>query len=671
MIFKDLLINVSILVLLSYLYSLTLRYFKTPSIRFKIIVGIQFGVMAILSMVFSINIDQGVIFDGRSVILSIAGFFGGFYTAIIASIIAAAYRIIIGGGGTATGLIVIATTSSLGVIFRHLRKKKITEIKLYESLAFGFVTHIIVIAIFFTLPREVLPTVIKHIWIPFLTIFPFATVVIFHILADQIRKLENEHALEASEIKYRSLVEQSITGIYLFSRDKYIYVNNRFAEIFGYTVDEVISTLRPEDVVSIEDVEVARKNIDKRLSGEIGSIHYFVRGRHKKGIPLWVEIHGSRILLGGEYVISGTILDITDRVSAEKALRENEERLRLVLRSTNQGAYDYDMKTGRILVDDSYALMLGYEPDTFTETMDKWIERLHPDDRADAVQSFQDYLDGSRSEYNSEFRMRKANGEYTWILSIGKIISFSGDGLPSRFIGTHLDINQRKTMQLALEQSEKEIMVSMITGEDNERKRIAKEIHDGLGQNLTAASLNFNSIREKIGSLGPGITDQFNTGMEFLKSAIEESRYIAHNLMPQMIVDFGLVVSLKTLLRNIEKTSGCKVSFFENLKETRLDNMKELNLYRIAQEALSNILKHSDASTINLQLTLHKSLITLLIEDNGSGFAYSMETPASGMGLTNIRNRVMAIGGSYTIDSTPGKGTSILVEVELNGDRHE
>ena len=665
MIFKQLLINVSLLILLSYFYSLTIRYIKVTSVWFRPVLGVQFGVMAIMSMIFSISIDHGVIFDGRSIILSIAGFFGGAYAAIIASAIAITYRVIIGGGGMLTGILVIISTSALGVIFRLTRERKISEIRAFESLVFGLITHIIVVAIFFTLPKEVLPIVIHHIWLPFLTVFPLGTVVIFQILSDQVRKFENEKALERSEVRFRSLVEQSITGVYMFSRERYIYCNHRFAEIFGYTVEEVLTTLKPTDVIHEKDIGAAEANIEKRLSGKEENIHYFARGRHKLGKPIWVEIHGGRIKIDNQYYISGTVLDITDRVVAEQALRENEERLRLVLKSTNQGAYDFDMKSGVIHVDESYATMLGFDPVTFDESFERWQERLHPDDRERTVKSFNDYLDGKAPEYSTEFRMQKADGEYTWILSVGKIIRFSGEGLPERFLGTHFDINQRKTLQLALEKSEHERVISMILGEDNERKRIAKEIHDGLGQNLMAASLNLNSIAGKVKKLGNDVTDKFENGQRLLTSAIEESRFIAHNLMPQMIVEFGLVEALKTLLGNIEKASGCKISFFENFKGKRLDNTIELNLYRIAQEALSNTLRHSDATVINIHLTRHENLISLMVEDNGNGFDFSPDSTIAGMGLTNIRNRAIAIGGNYTIDSTPGKGTSILVETEI------
>lgn len=665
MILKQLLINVSLLILLSYFYSLTIRYMRTSSIWFRVVLGVMLGVLSVLSMIFSIRLSHGVIFDGRSIILSIAGFFGGIYTAAIASVIAIVYRIIIGGGGTLTGISVILVSSVLGVIYRYIRKQDVLNVRHGDSLAFGFITHIVVVTIFFTLPRDVIPQVIQSIWLPFLTIFPLTTMVIFYILTDQMKKLRNETALEISEARYRALVEQSITGIYMFNKDGYLYVNQRFAEMFGYTVEEVLRDLKPTDVVDRRDVKLSDANIEKRFSGEMDNIHYFVRGRHKDNRPMWIEIHGSRIEIDKEMVITGTILDITDRIIAEQALRENEERLRLVLKSTNQGAYDYDLRSGNIVVDESYALMLGYDPDYFIETAEAWQERLHPDDREEVVTAFSDYLDGRIPEYNIEFRMRKRDGEYMWILSMGKITSFSGDGHPARFIGTHLDINQRKTMQLALEESEREILISMIRGEDNERKRIAREMHDGLGQNLTAVSLNLNSIKEKVEQLGGNVSEKFNAGLGFLKLAMDESRNIAHNLMPQMIVDFGLVESLRTLLKNIEKASGCEVTFYENMNDRRLDQEVELNLYRIAQEGLSNILKHSDATRINLHLTLHNNLVTLMLEDNGAGFSQESDSVTAGMGLTNIRNRVLSVGGRYTIDSTSGKGTSILIEIEF------
>jgi len=117
------------------------------------------------------------------------------------------------------------------------------------------------------------------------------------------------------------LVEQSLTGIYIFEKEKFIYVNKRFCEIFGYSEEEILNDLKPTDVVTREEVATASENIDKRLKGDVDSVRYTARGKHKEGRTLWIEIHGTHIKYEGNDVITGTVLDITER-------RLNEERIK-------------------------------------------------------------------------------------------------------------------------------------------------------------------------------------------------------------------------------------------------------------------------------------------------------------------------------------------------------
>jgi PAS domain S-box-containing protein len=148
------------------------------------------------------------------------------------------------------------------------------------------------------------------------------------------------------------------------------------------------------------------------------------------------------------------VRDITDRKRAEAKLAENEERLRLALSSANQGLYDQNVQTGKTVVSPEYATMLGYDPETFIETNAKWIERLHPDDYQRVSQVYLDYVSGKIDEYKVEFRQRTQDGNWKWILSLGKIVAWDENREPLRMLGTHSDISDRKAIEEALRQSE-------------------------------------------------------------------------------------------------------------------------------------------------------------------------------------------------------------------------
>ena len=132
------------------------------------------------------------------------------------------------------------------------------------------------------------------------------------------------------------------------------------------------------------------------------------------------------------------------RRETEEALRESEERLRLALSAAQQGLFDLDLRTGKAVVSPEYATMLGYDPRTFSESIDDWIERMHPDDRESVGAAFREYIDGKRPNYRVEFRQRTFAGDYKWILSLGKVVERTAEGTPVRLLGTRTDITERK-----------------------------------------------------------------------------------------------------------------------------------------------------------------------------------------------------------------------------------
>ena len=166
---------------------------------------------------------------------------------------------------------------------------------------------------------------------------------------------------------------------------------------------------------------------------------------------------GTGEMLGVVVVLS----DQTARYATRRALAESEERLRLALRSANQGLYDLNVQTGDAMVTPEYATMLGYDAATFRETNTAWIERLHPDDHDRVTAAYADYISGKSTEYRVEFRQRTKSGNWCWILSLGRVVARTPDGQPSRMLGTHTDINERKLNEEALRRSERDLAITL------------------------------------------------------------------------------------------------------------------------------------------------------------------------------------------------------------------
>ncbi|NLJ42684.1 MAG: sensor histidine kinase [Bacteroidales bacterium] len=211
--------------------------------------------------------------------------------------------------------------------------------------------------------------------------------------------------------------------------------------------------------------------------------------------------------------------------------------------------------------------------------------------------------------------------------------------------------------------SEKRVINAIITTEENERKRFAKDLHDGLGPLLSTVKMSLSALDKRI-------TDQ--TGTEILNNtnhlvneAINTLKDISNNLSPHILSNFGLSSALSAFVAKVNKTKAIEIDFKSNMENVRLETEKEVVVYRAACELINNSIRHSGASRIEIDLNKHEKFITLQFYDNGRGFDTSAleNEDTKGMGLSNIDTRVRSVDGVFILESTPGKGTSALIKI--------
>lgn len=341
------------------------------------------------------------------------------------------------------------------------------------------------------------------------------------------------------------------------------------------------------------------------------------------------------------------------------ALEESKATYYYALEASNDCIWDWNLDTDTIKLSVGLYKMLGYEPDEFPQNREEIHKRTHPDDLGS--RGDEDYVSQFRKKkqrfVQNEYRMRTKSGDYKWFRVKSQVVEQNENNEASRVVGTHTDITAEKIKNY-------EIMEAVLKTEDSERRRIAKDIHDGLQQTLTISMLNFEYLKKEVQSLGEEAQSKFNVGCEYLHKSIIDSRVVAYSLMPQAILDFGLASSCENLVELMNKTIDRTLfSFIHNFGEKRIDNQQiEITLYRIVQEAINNIIKHAKATNVDIQLKNYDDIILLTIEDNGVGF--EMETVKLGLGLKNIQNRLEPINGLFEINSRPEQGTTIIVEIE-------
>jgi signal transduction histidine kinase len=229
--------------------------------------------------------------------------------------------------------------------------------------------------------------------------------------------------------------------------------------------------------------------------------------------------------------------------------------------------------------------------------------------------------------------------------------------------GQALKIAESEVDELLHEQELKSVE-SMFIGQERERKRIAEELHDRLGGMLSTLKLHYSSVERQITELSESVTDQYIKARDIIDETAEEVRRISHDLYSGTLVDYGLIAAIEQLEETLENVGGPDFFWDLNNMDQRLDSELEINLYRIIQEGVSNILKHAQAQKVTVQLTRYQDSADLVIEDDGRGFDTKQD--AKGIGLKNLNSRVERLNGQLTIDSARGRGTILIIQIPLS-----
>jgi signal transduction histidine kinase len=224
------------------------------------------------------------------------------------------------------------------------------------------------------------------------------------------------------------------------------------------------------------------------------------------------------------------------------------------------------------------------------------------------------------------------------------------------------DLHQQHIREL---EKDKQLVAvdSMLKGQEEERSRLAKDLHDGLGGLLSGVKFSLINMKDNL-IITPDNMAVFERSLDMIDTSIKELRRVAHNMMPEMLAKFGLDEALKEYCNSINTTKLLMVKYQSLGMETRLENSVEIIIYRIVQELLNNTMKHAGATESFVQLIREGNRLNVVVEDNGKGFDASLAENNSGAGLVNVRSRVDYLKGQLAIHAEPGKGT--LVNIELN-----
>lgn len=467
--------------------------------------------------------------------------------------------------------------------------------------------------------------------------------------------------LHARNIFIENTLENLPIGVSVNMIDsgKVTLMNKKFSEIYGWP-EEVLTDLEHFFEVVYPD-EKYRMKIKNQILKDIASGN--PEQMSWKGIKITTKSGEERIVdaknipVYDQNLMISTVMDVTAREKAEKKLAQSEHHYRLLFEKSPQPMWIYDPEDLSIVkVNQAATRKYGYSKDEF-ENMT--LLDIRPEEEYKKLKTAISKDMKSPLSDESEWRHKTKSGEIMYVTVTGSAIDYYGNAYRLVLVN---DITEQK-------KAEERVISSFVEGENKERSRMARELHDGLGQYLAAANMNLDSIQDTIRELeelSDSKKSKFDSGLNYLKHAINETSTISHNLVPRVVEDYGLVLSVTSMVDNYRKNTDINFNFYENIEDVELSSEQALNLYRVIQEALSNAVKYSEASQINIQLIKDNLDMILTIDDDGVGFDKSNPDFTPGLGLQTIRTRAGALGGDLEVDSRTGRGTMINLVLPLN-----
>jgi len=349
---------------------------------------------------------------------------------------------------------------------------------------------------------------------------------------------------------------------------------------------------------------------------------------------------------------------------AEEALRQSEDRLRLVIETIPAMVWTA-LPDGSIdFVNGRWLEYIGLSWEEYRAS--GWASLLHPDDLPESSDYWEATV-ASGQPAQVEHRVRRADGQYRWLLARGVPLR-DELGQIVKWYGTAVDIDERKRANDAVRRSAEELKAlsrRLVELQEAERRGLARELHDRVGQNLTALHINLGMLRAALSSRASGdITSRLDDCAALLASTARDIRCVESELRPPMLDDHGLLAALHWHANEFARRVGIAVSVHGNRGAGRAKPEVEVALFRIAQEALNNVAKHAHATSVVISIGSAGSEFRMSVVDDGVGLRpHAASQPRAGFGLVTMRERALAVGGRFNVEGLPQGGTRITVQV--------
>ena len=379
--------------------------------------------------------------------------------------------------------------------------------------------------------------------------------------------------------------------------------------------------------------------------------------------PVWVKSSGRAFFNeeGRMLRVVGIVADITDQKLAEEALRASEERLRLAQKVAGIGTFERNIRTGVNTWTAEMESMYGFPPGGFGQTRTAFEKLVHLDDRAKVIKLVDEALKTGQPT-SGEWRVIWPDGSVRWIAGRWQAL-MDDSGEPSRVVGVNIDITERKRTEEALSGMTRKL----VEAQEQERARIARELHDDINQRLAVLAIEIERLRGH-NDLSCEMQRCVRELQELTADVSSRVYALSYELHSSALDVLGLVKGVKSWCKEFGARREMQIDF-SSADLPRLSPEISLCLFRVLQEALQNAAKHSGVRRIEVQLAENSGEIHLVVSDSGRGFDIEAARRAGGLGLTSMQERVRLVGGTIVIDSKPLAGTTIRVSVPFGFER--
>jgi PAS domain S-box-containing protein len=465
-----------------------------------------------------------------------------------------------------------------------------------------------------------------------------------------------EEVIKESEMRYRRIVETTNEGVWLLDSKLHTsYVNRQMAVMLGYEPEDMVGR-SVFDFYFSEDVEHKRQVLTRRAQGVREQLEE--RLRRRDGSELWVRMSATPVLsedceFDGAFAM---VSDITERKLAEEAIKESEQRFRLVADSAPVMIWMSGLDKRPTYFNRPW---LDFTGQSETDLQSGLAGIVHPEDYSKCHAIYCRGFD-QRRPFAKECRLKRHDGQYRWMLDIG-VPRFHEDGSFAGYIGSCVDITEQKLAEEALSS----ISRRLIDAQEQERSRIARELHDDINQRLALVAVGLDRQRGDLRSTTRQMRSAMGKAIEQISDIVSDVHMMSHRLHSSKLDTVGLAAAAAGFCRELSKQQNVEVDFQCDGITRELPEAIALCMFRVLQEALQNAVRHSGAKHFKVSLAESTNQIALTICDEGQGFNPAEALKENGLGLTSMIERLKLVGGELLIDAAAKRGTTIRATVRF------